>query len=74
MCDWSSDVCSSDLSEYGVSLGFGLPSNFSKTMVNLSFEYKRRKSSPINYIQEDYFNITIGVNFNEMWFWKNKIR
>ena len=67
-------VRGNDVSEYGVSLGFGLPSNFSKTMVNLSFEYKRRKSSPINYIQEDYFNITIGVNFNEMWFWKNKIR
>ena len=60
--------------EYGVSVGFGLPSNFTKTMVNLSFEYKRRSSSPINYITEDYFNITLGVNFNEMWFWKNKIR
>ena len=60
--------------EYGVSVGFGLPSNFTKTMINLSFEYKRRESSPVNYITEDYFNITLGVNFNEMWFWKSKIR
>ena len=67
-------VRGNNVREYGVSVGFGLPSNFSKTMVNLSFEYKCRKSAPVNYIKEDYFNITIGVNFNEMWFWKNKIR
>lgn len=67
-------VRGNNVREYGVSVGFGLPSNFSKTMVNLSFEYKSRKSAPVNFIKEDYFNITIGVNFNEMWFWKNKIR
>lgn len=63
-----------EVREYGVAFGLGLPSNFTKTMINLSFEYKRRTSSPVNYITEDYFNITIGVNFNEMWFWKSKIR
>lgn len=67
-------VRGSNVREYGVSVGFGLPSNFSKTMVNLSFGYKHRYSSPVTYIAEDFFNITIGVNFNEMWFWKNKIR
>lgn len=67
-------VRGSKLREFGVSMGFGLPSNFSKTMVNISFEYKRRTTSPVRYISEDYFNITLGVNFNEMWFWKNKIR
>ena len=25
-------------------------------------------------IKENYFNITLGVNFNESWFWKSKIR
>ena len=68
------NVRGSKLREFGVSMGFGLPSNFSKTMVNISFEYKRRTTSPVRYISEDYFNITLGVNFNEMWFWKNKIR
>lgn len=60
--------------EYGIAVGLGLPSNFTKTMINLGFEYKHRTSSPVNYISENYFNITIGVNFNEMWFWKNKLR
>lgn len=64
----------SNVREYGVALGFGFPSNFTKTMINLGFEYKHRESSPTNYISENYFNITIGVNFNEMWFWKNKLR
>ena len=27
-----------------------------------------------NLLKEDYLNITVSVNFNEMWFWKNKIR
>jgi cardiolipin synthase len=32
------------------------------------------RTSSIEKIKEDYLNITIGVNVNEMWFWKNKIR
>lgn len=67
-------VRGNNVREYGIAVGFGLPSNFTKTMINLGFEYRHRESSPVNYISENYFNITIGVNFNEMWFWKNKLR
>ena len=40
--------------------------------INLGFEYKRRQTSPVKLVTEDYFNITLGINFNEMWFWQNK--
>lgn len=60
--------------EYGVSFGAGLPTPEGKTMVNLGFEWKRREASPMALIRENYFNITLGVNFNEVWFWKRKIR
>lgn len=60
--------------DYGVSGGFGFPALGSKTLVNLGFEWKHRYSNPVNLIKEDYFNITLSVTFNEMWFWKNKIR
>lgn len=60
--------------EYGASLGLGLPAPGSKTVVNLGFEYKHRQAHPNPLLKENYFNITIGVNFNEMWFWRNKIR
>ena len=60
--------------EYGLSAGFGLPAPGSKTLVNIGFEYKHRSSSPQQLVTENYFNITLGINFNEMWFWKNKIQ
>lgn len=67
-------VNDNNVKEYGLSAGFGLPVNGFKTIVNIGFEYRHRQASPQVLIKEDYFNITLGVNFNEMWFWKNKIR
>lgn len=61
------------LREYGVSAGFGFPVPQFKTVVNLGFEYKQRKANPNPLIKENYFCITIGVNFNEMWFRQSKI-
>ena len=63
-----------NLRDYGVSLGFGFPALGSKTTVNLGVEYKHRYTAPTSLIKEDYLNVTLSVNFNEMWFWKNKIR
>jgi len=60
--------------DYGASIGLGLPAPGSKTTVNLGFEWRHRKSSPTQLITENYFNITLGVNFNELWFWKSRIR
>ena len=60
--------------EYGVTCGFGLPTPEGKTQINLGFEYKHRNATPAKLITENYFNITLGVNFNEVWFWKRKIR
>lgn len=60
--------------EHGMSVGFGLPAPAGKTVINLGFEYKRRQANPDPLVKETYFNITLGVNFNEMWFWRNKIR
>lgn len=60
--------------EYGLSLGFGLPAPSSKTMVNLSFEYRHRQAHPAPLVKENYFVLTLGVNFNELWFFRNKLR
>lgn len=60
--------------DYGVSLGVGLPAPGSKTTVNLGVEWRHRETSPASLITENYLNITLGVNFNELWFWKNRIR
>ena len=60
--------------DYGLSVGLGLPAPGSKTTVNLGLEWRHRESSPVQLITENYFNITLGVNFNELWFWKSRIR
>ncbi len=60
--------------ETGVSAGLGLPISSGKTVLNLGFEYKHRQAHPDPLVKESYFNITFGLNFNEMWFWRNKIR
>ena len=67
------NIAGNNVREMGVTCGLGLPAPGSKTVVNVGFEYKRRVSSPVKYITEDYLNITLSVNFNQMWFWQNKI-
>ena len=63
-----------NLRDYGVSVGVGLPAPNGKTTVNLGVEWHHRESKPVALITENYLNITLGVNFNELWFWKSRIR
>lgn len=60
--------------EYGVTAGVGFPTVEGKTTINLGFEWKMRQAHPQALLKENYFNITLGVNFNEVWFFKRKIR
>lgn len=60
--------------EYGLSCGLGFHTPQDKTIINVGFEWKHRTTSPVALITENYFNITLGLNFNELWFWQRKIR
>lgn len=66
-------IGSNNVREYGATMGFGLPTPGGKTLINVGFEYKRRETTPTLLIKEDYFTITVGVNFNELWFWQSKL-
>jgi len=68
------NIAGNNVRDYGLSAGIGLPAPSGKTTVNLGLEWRHRQSSPTTLITEDYFNITIGINFNELWFWKSRIR
>lgn len=69
------NVNGNNVKDYGVGIGFSFPALAgNKTLVNLGVEWRHRYTSPTNLIKEDYLNVTLSVNFNEMWFWKNKIR
>ncbi|MDO4336365.1 MAG: hypothetical protein Q4C37_11155 [Bacteroidales bacterium] len=62
-----------DVKEYGISLGTAFTAPQAKTMINFGFEWRHRKSSPVNLLSENFFSIMLGVNFNELWFYKRKI-
>jgi len=68
------NIAGNNVRDYGLTVGVGLPAPSGKTTVNLGLEWRHRESSPTKLITENYFNITLGVNFNELWFWKSRIR
>lgn len=68
------NIQNNQLREYGVTAGVGFNTPEGKTMINLGFEWKHRQAHPNPLITENFFNITLGVNFNELWFWQRKIR
>ena len=73
---WNRDylqIRGNNLKEYGASIGFGLPVPSFKTMVNLGLEWKQRQGTPNPMIKENYIFVTLGINFNEMWFRQNKL-
>lgn len=68
-CDDYLVIKGNQVREYGVTAGFGFPTVEGKTMVNLGLGWKHRSAHPQTMLSENYFNITLGVNFNELWFW-----
>lgn len=62
------------LKEYGVTAGFGFNTPEGKTMINLGFEWKHRKGHPMSMITQNFFNITLGINVDELWFWQRRIK
>ncbi len=67
-------IRSNSVREYGVTCGFGFPVPEGKTMINLGLEWKHREASPQQLLSENYLNVTLGINFNEVWFFKRKIK
>lgn len=68
------NIRGNNVKEYGLSCGFGFPTPEGRTVINLGFDWKHRMASPTSLISENYFNITLGVNFNELWFYQRKIK
>ena len=62
------------MKEYGLTCGLGFHTPQDKTIINVGFEWKHRTTRPTTLISENYFNITLGLNFNELWFWQRKIK
>lgn len=64
-------INNSEISDYGMNIGLGLPLGFSK--INLGFEYGQRGTTSNSLIQENYFNVSVGLSLSEKWFKRRKI-
>lgn len=65
------------ISGFGISFGLGLPvvSNMirrTRSVINLGFELGRRGTVVNGLIQENYFNVHMGITLYEWWFFKRR--
>lgn len=61
-----------DINDYAFSLGAGFPIGRNLTNLNIGLEYGQKGTHKNNLIKENYFNLSIGVSLNDLWFVKRK--
>ena len=59
------------IKDCGMNFGLGLPLGFSK--IDLGFEFGKRGTTSNGLIEENYFNVSVGLNLGAKWFEKRKI-
>ncbi|WP_294471036.1 outer membrane protein transport protein [uncultured Bacteroides sp.] len=60
-------------SEYGITAGFGLPVPRSRSILSISGQFVRVKGLETNMVNENIFRVSIGLTFNEKWFFKRRV-
>lgn len=60
--------------EYGLSLGTGFTAPRAKTMINVGLEWRHRYSTPFDLLTENFLSLNVGINFNEVWFYKRRLK
>lgn len=59
--------------EYGVTAGFGLPVPRSRSILSISGQFVRVSGQETNFVNENIFRVSIGLTFNERWFFKRRV-
>jgi long-subunit fatty acid transport protein len=60
------------ITDAAMNVGFGLPLSGTFSNININFEYGKRGTTYYNLVQENYFNISIGLSLSDKWFIKRK--
>ena len=58
------------INDYGMNFGLGLPVGVSN--INLGFEFGKKGTTSNGLIEENYFNLSVGLSLNDVWFKKRK--
>lgn len=61
------------IKDFGMSFGLSLPLGRGLSNMNIGFEYGKRGTTNNNLIQENYFNVRVGLSLNDVWFIKRRI-
>ncbi len=65
-------IDNTQIDEFGISFGLGLPLRKSKSTINLGIEYGKRGTIDQDLIKENFTKITIGFSAYDFWFFKRK--
>lgn len=60
------------ITDFGANVGFGLPLGGTFSKININFEMGKRGTKYYNLVEENYFNITVGLSLSDRWFVKRK--
>ncbi|HOY39036.1 MAG: hypothetical protein KBB11_05195 [Bacteroidales bacterium] len=60
------------IADFGISFGFGLPLNRSKTSFNISIELGQRGTTRNSLVRETYANLGVNLTLSDVWFIKRK--
>lgn len=61
------------INDFGISFGIGLPIKRSNTIFNLTFEAGQRGTTENNLLKENYYIISLNLSLSDTWFFKRKI-
>ena len=59
--------------EYGVTAGFGLPVPRSRSILSVSGQFVHVSGQEAALVNENIFRVSIGLTFNERWFFKRRV-
>lgn len=64
---------SNTIREYNVTMGIGMPVN-KRCFIDFGLGYQRVQPSADNMLKENYLKLVVGLTFNEMMFFRNRLR
>ncbi|MDG2193972.1 MAG: hypothetical protein P8K77_03775 [Polaribacter sp.] len=62
-----------EINDFGISFGLGLPMGKKISNLNLGVEYGKKGTTANDLIQENYFNLRLSLSLNDSWFVKRRI-
>lgn len=66
------NINNTQLSDFGITFGLGLPLQYNKTKFNLSLQLGRKGTTDNNLVEENYAILNFNITFHDFWFIKQK--